>query len=165
MKHQPFVPLIILIPLIFMAACGKNNPSSSSSNSPLTGIELADTIIYPVDIVNLDTTDTWADQRLKRLQRQRMINLLFESVYQGKAQACDYFTDQPLSTEKLREMEASGGFDRDKVSQLQFEEAWHLDTVSNRMIKEVQSVLLAWPVYDNKGNFIAYKAGFVVKFD
>jgi len=151
--------------MILMVACGKNRQQSSSFDRTISGIEVADTILYPVDIINLDTTDTWADQRLKHLHRQQMIDMLFESVYQGKAQAYDYYSDQPLSTDKLREMEASGGFNRDEVSQLQFQEAWHLDTINNRMTKEVQSILLAWPVYDSKGKFIAYKAGFVVKFD
>lgn len=165
MKHKSFVPFMLLISMLFMMACGENGRQPSSLGNAVSGIEVADTILYPVDIINLDTTDTWADQRLKHLQRGRMIDMLFESVYQGKAQAYDYYSDQPLSTEKLREMEASGQFERNEVAQLQFEEAWYLDTINNRMTKEVQSVLLAWPVYDSRGNFIAFKAGFVVKFD
>lgn len=165
MRHKQLAILSVLLTVTAFIACKHEGGKQASPEEHITGIQIADTILYPVDIINPDTTDKWADIRLRRLQRKRMVNMLFEAVYQGNAKAFDYYTDEPFSPEEIKEMEASGEFERNKVSQLQFEEAWYLDTINNRMTKEVQSVLLAWPVYDSKGVFQAYKAGFVVKFE
>ena len=165
MKHKQLVILSVLLMGTAFIACKHEGGEQASSEEHITGIQVADTILYPVDIINLDSTDKWADIRLRRLQRKRMINMLFEAIYQGNVKAFDYYTDESFSPEDIKEMEASGQFERNEVSQLQFEEAWYLDTINNRMTKEVQSVLLAWPVYDTNGAFQAYKAGFVVKFE
>ncbi len=60
-------------------------------------------------------------------------------------------------------METSGKFDRNQMAQLQFEETWQINPAEGKMIKQVQSVLLAWPIFDSKGNFQAYQAGFVIE--
>jgi hypothetical protein len=127
------------------------------------GTLVADTILYPVDIINLDSTDTWADTRLKKLQHGKLTNIIFEALYNGKATAYDYYTHKPVPIEDIKKMEASGEFNRQEMAQLQFEESWFFNPENATMTKQVLSILLAWPVYDNQGTFQAYKAGFVVK--
>ena len=141
---------------------GKKEAPTVSANS---GIIVADTILYPVDIINLDTTNTWASSRLRNLEHQKLINLLFEAVYEGKAQALDYYNREPIPVEKVKEMESSGKFDRSQTAQLQFEETWRVDPQAGTMTKDIQSVLLAWPVLDREGNLQAYQAGFVIKLN
>ncbi len=149
-----------------MASC-KPAPKKDSallSHAPV-GQLVADTIIYPVDVVNLDTADTWANARIKNLQHDKLINLIFESLYNGTAKALDYYSQEPISIKQLKEMEKSGKITRNEAAQLQFEEAWYFNADEAKMSKEVQSILLAWPVYDNQDIFQAYKAGFVIKLN
>jgi len=155
-----------LFVLIFSFLACKQTPSTNEGSGSMSkGIEVADTILYPVNILNLDSTDTWADNRLKNLRHKKLTELIFESLYSGKAKAYDYYSRQEIAIDKIKEMEASGDFNRDEMAQLQFEESWYFDPDRGSMTKEVNSVLLAWPVYNNQGVFQAYKAGFVVELN
>ncbi len=161
---QKTILLISLFLMIFFSACNtQEGKESRSDKSSISGTVVADTIIYPVNVLNLDSADEWTTRRLRNVRHQKLTDLLFESVYEGKAKALDYYTREPISSEKLREMESSGKFDRNQMAQLQFEESWEIAPEQGRMTKEVQSVLLAWPVFDSKGNFQAYQAGFVIE--
>lgn len=158
--------LYLVVLLFLFISCqsesGKSNQPDSPTNS---GIVVADTILYPVDIINLDTTNTWASSRLRNLEHQKLIDLLFEAVYEGNAEAQDYYSRQPIPAEELKKMEATGKFDRTQAAQLQFEETWRVDPQEGTMTKSIQSVLLAWPVFDSQGNFQAYQAGFVISLN
>lgn len=155
-----------LFVLIFsFVACNQPPSGKEGTSSQSIGEEVADTILYPVNIINLDSTDTWADTRLKNLDHEQLTDLIFEAVYNGNAKAYDYYSREEISIEKIKKMEASGDFKRDEMAQLQFEESWYFNPARGSMTKEVQSVLLAWPVYDNQGIFQAYKAGFVVELN
>ncbi|PWE01443.1 hypothetical protein [Marinilabilia rubra] len=155
-----------LFVLVFsLAGCNQTPSKSFNAGSKNKGIEIADTILYPVNVINLDSTDTWADTRLKNLHHKNLTDLIFKSLYSGNAKAYNYYTHEEISIDKIKEMEASGDFNRDEMAQLQFEETWFFNPDEGSMTKEVQSVLLAWPVYDNKGVFQAYKAGFLVELN
>lgn len=155
----------LFFPLIAFSACNTpSSPNAPSTSSSEGNVVVADTILYPVDVINLDTTNTWATRRIRNLNHKKMTDLLFEAVYSGKATAMDYYNDDTIPAEKLREMEASGKFNRNQLAQLQFEETWQIAPNEGTMTKKVNSVLLAWPVFDSKGNFQAYQAGFVIEF-
>ncbi|WP_291862223.1 hypothetical protein [Marinilabilia sp.] len=160
--HKSF-PLLFVLQFLFQACQPESGETTTSSAQSTSGIVVADTIIYPVDIINLDSTNTWASSRLRNLNQQQTADLLFKAVYEGNAEALDYYNREPIPVEKLKEMEASGDFDREKLAQLQFEETWQIDPVAGTMTKTVQSVLLAWPVFDSRGNFQAYQAGFLIE--
>jgi hypothetical protein len=159
--------LLLLISLFFallFSACNtQQGKDTSSEELTSSGTVVADTIIYPVNVLILDSADEWTSRRLRNVNHQQLTNLLFEAVYEGNARAVDYYNREPISSEKIREMEESGKLDRNQMAQLQFEETWQIDPVKGIMIKKVQSVLLAWPVFDSKGNFQAYQAGFVIE--
>ncbi|MFW6371343.1 MAG: hypothetical protein ACOC10_09085 [Bacteroidota bacterium] len=160
---RPRIPFFCFIFLLAITiGC---QPSPKKVKKTARGFEVADTIIYPVDVMNLDSADEWTDTRLKNLRHQELTDLFFEAVYDGNATAVDYYSREPISTEELKEMEASGEIEREEMAQLQFEEAWYFNPDEGHMTKNVQSVLLAWPVYDNKGEFQAFKAGFVIELN
>jgi hypothetical protein len=162
---QKSLILLFVLPFLFPACQTKSREDTTSSVPCASGVVVADTIIYPVDIINLDSANTWASSRLRNLDHHKITELLFEAVYQGKAKALDYYNRTPIPVEKLKEMEASGKFDRGKLAQLQFEETWQIDPKAGSMTKTIQSVLLAWPVFDSHGNFQAYQAGFVIELN
>jgi hypothetical protein len=157
----------IFVAFVLALTCGACNTSMNKNSESVrtkdSGTLVADTILYPVDIKNLDSTNTWADSRLKNLQHKKLTDLIFEALYNGKATAYDYYTHKPVHIEDIKKMEASGEFNRQEMAQLQFEESWFFNPENATMTKQVLSILLAWPVYDNQGVFQAYKAGFVVK--
>lgn len=161
--------LFILCLLFFIAvisSCKTDRQKETDTVRHIeTGYALADTIIYPVDVINLDSTDSWADTRLKRLQREELTDLFFEALYNGDAKALDYYSREKIPVSELKKMEASGELNRDEMAQLQFEESWYFNPEEATMTKEVHSILLAWPVYDNQGVFQAYKAGFVLELN
>ncbi|WP_148660923.1 hypothetical protein [Marinilabilia salmonicolor] len=75
---------LFFLPFLFISCqseSGKNNHPAPTTNS---GIVVADTILYPVDIINLDMTNTWASSRLRNLEHQKLIDLLFQAVYKAK---------------------------------------------------------------------------------
>ncbi|MFO8001210.1 MAG: hypothetical protein R6U46_08195 [Marinilabilia sp.] len=160
------IPGLLVFILLTSISCGNNDGRKSSSSGTMSPEnEIADTIIYPVDVINLDSADKWADTRLKRLDQEKMTDMFFDALYDGDARALDYYTREPIPAEEIKEMEESGKLDRKEMGQLQFEESWFFDPETAQMTKEVQSVLLAWPVFDNDGEFQAYEAGFVLELN
>ncbi len=154
-----------IVTLIF-TSCGFGEKKETSSSQIFSqGKVIADTIIYPVDVINLDSADRWKETRLKKLNHKELTNFIFDALYNGKATAIDYYTRKPVTIKEIKEMENSGEFSRKKISQLQFEESWFFDPEEARMTKQVHSILLAWPVFDSRGEFQAYKAGFVVELN
>lgn len=151
--------------LLFIIAATSCDISKKEPHQFDRGTEVADTIIYPVDVINLDTADTWKDIRIKRLQQKELTDLIFEALYNHNARALDYYSREEIPAEEIKEMEESGELNRDEMAQLQFEESWFFNPSEARMTKEVQAALLAWPVYDNQGEFQAYKAGFIIELN
>jgi hypothetical protein len=120
---QKLILLISLFFALFYSACNtQQEKDANSKNTTITGTIVADTIIYPVNVLNLDSADNWTSRRLRNVNHKKLTDLLFEAVYEGNAKALDYYNREPISTEKLREMETSGKFDRNQMAQLQFEE-------------------------------------------
>jgi hypothetical protein len=155
-----------VIPLLLWQ-CGfqPKKPESTSYEFPASGALIADTILYPVTIINPDSTDTWTDQRLKRLDRATFINQLFEALYSQTLIAYNYYTNQPIPIKTIQEMEASGELNRQDVAQLQFEESWFFNASAGSLSKKVHSILLAIPVFNDQKEIKGYKAAFVVKLN
>jgi hypothetical protein len=152
--------------LLIFFSCNKNNQRKTIPAGHIDpGKMVADTILYPVDVINLDSLDSWKDTRIKKLKHQEFTDLIFEALYEKNARAVDYYTRKHIPVEEIKEMEASGKFERDEMAQLQFEETWYFNPDSGRMIKQVQSILLAWPIYDDQGEKQSYKAGFVIELN
>lgn len=161
---QVVVALLIALPLV-----NCHHPTSSKSSEFTLDLErmelLADTITYTVVVKNRDTTDTWADQRLGRLDHKRLVDDLFEAIYEHEATPYDYYTHQPLSIRDIKKLEKQEDFSRDRVGQLQFCEAWYMDPQTQQMHKQVHSVLVAYEYYLSTGELRGYKAAFYIKMN
>ncbi|MFW6267763.1 MAG: hypothetical protein ACOC1E_01380 [Marinilabiliaceae bacterium] len=167
MKQTPktfliFINVVMVWLLANFSGCESRKEASEDTASEE---EIADTVLYAVDVVNLDSADQWADKRLQRLDHPKMADMLFDALYNGDARAVDYFSGEKIPAEDVREMEESGEFDREELAQIQFEESWYFDPEKARMTKEVHSVLLAWPVFNKEGEVQAYEAGFVLELN
>ena len=167
MKHiqKIFLLFINIVIVLLLARCSGCEGGQDASDHAGPKEEIADTVLYAVNVVNLDSADQWADKRLQRLDQPKMTDMFFDALYNGDAQAVDYYTKEKIPAGEIKEMEESGKFVREEMAQIQFEESWYFDPEKARMTKEVHSVLLAWPVFNDEGELQAYEAGFVLELN
>jgi hypothetical protein len=123
---------------------------------------IADTITYSVLLKNDDPYNSWQENALKGLDREALTNYLFEAVYQNELKPIDYFSQEPLSIADVKALEAKEEFSRDRVAKAQFEEIWYLAPESNKMRKEVYSIMIAYEAYNDSGRIKGYKPAFKV---
>jgi hypothetical protein len=164
MKKQIALYLFAFALLTQISSCQNASTNDGSANS-LMGKEclVADTIFYPVRIKNIDPNDEWADNRLRKLDRKRLVDQLFESVYSGKSTPYNYLTDATMTIDDIRQMEQREEFSRDNVVELEFREKWWYDAQESRFEKQVLSVLVAYAVFEDDGSLRGMKAAFYVK--
>ncbi|MFT3740232.1 MAG: hypothetical protein QM786_15915 [Breznakibacter sp.] len=136
-----------------------NGKRSNSGNEYL----VADTIFYPVRIKNINPDDEWADIRLKKLDRKKLVDQLFESVYSGQAIAYNYLTDSPIPIDEIKEMEQTENYSRDNVVELEFREKWWFAPNEPSFRKEVLSILVAYAAFEDDGSLRGLKAAFYIK--
>ena len=161
-KHMAIAAMCFFVAL---QACKQSPKTSSISGNDVTGICVADTIIYPVLIKNADPNDTWTEQCLSRLEREKFVDQLFNAVYKHKAKAYSYNNHKELSISEVKDIEQQADFSRDKVAKVQFWETWHFDEQELIMTKKVQAVLLAYEYLSEEGELRGYKAAFYVKLN
>jgi hypothetical protein len=149
---------ILLWLIILVGAC--HHPDKD--NKPAG--ELFGKIIYDTTIINRDSTDVWGAECLSGLNRKVLIDKIFDSVFDGKIVPYDYFTGEKVSPLKIREMEKSGEFSRENISQLKFEERWIWDNEKVEMQKQLVSMTIAYEVYDNAGKSRGHKPIFKLVF-
>lgn len=160
MKHLPG-----FIICLFLFACTQkpvenqtivNNKTTDSLSSYL----IADTIIYDVVIRNTNPYDTWMEKSLGKLQHKKFIDSLFSLVYEGKATAYDYFSNEKMSLKQVKTMEKEEDFSRDRIGKIQFSEAWYFNKQAETLHKEVFSIALGYELYSDSGEFRGYKPVF-----
>ncbi len=160
--------LITLLIYLFVTGCNKTSERTIIVNSLLeirAENIIADTIIYSVIIRNFDKNDTWAEERLKYTQADKIISTIFDKVYEGKIQAYDYFTNSPLSIEQIKKLENFEDFSRDLIQELQFEEIWFMNDQVDWFHKEVLSINMGYAVYNSDGTQRGLKPVFRFRFD
>jgi hypothetical protein len=148
--------LLALVFLLF--ACRNTNIIKPSTGDPLGEI------IYDTYVVNRDSTDTWGDECLAKFDRQKLIDKVFENVYNGKLTPYDYFSGEKISPSQIRKMEQEGAFSRKEISKIQFNERWVWDDPAIQMRKEVISMTIAYEVYNNQGISRGHKPIFKLIF-
>jgi len=167
MKISKYSKHILFATMCFAAilqACNQSGSNSSNTTTELiSGELLADTIIYTVEIKNYDPNDHWTKECLSKLDRSKMVDQLFESVYQHKAQAYNYMTEAPMSISEVRAIEEQEGFSRDQVGKLQFWESWYYDEQQQIMTKKVLAILVSYEATTKDGDFLGHKAAFYIK--
>ncbi len=123
----------------------------------------ADTIINDVLIQNPDSSE-WTDYCLRNLNKDALVEEIFNSIYNGKLVPFEFFKDTPLNIDDIKSLESDPEFSRDKIAKVQFEEAWFFDTEKQIMVKKVYSIMLAYEVYNLDGEIKGYKPAFKVYF-
>lgn len=123
----------------------------------------ADTIIYEVLIHNPDSLNEWESRKVKDVKTQKVVDDLFGLVYSGKKKAYNYFTNEELSIDDIKNMERVKFTDRSKFGKLQFTESWTFSADSSRLIKTIHEILLAYEVYNENNELRGYKAVFYIK--
>src|SRR5690554_886770 len=143
-----FKPKRMLIGLagLLLMALGACEPRQEQSRPPILthlpegAVLLSDTLVYSVDLVATDSLDTWSAWRLRHVAPRPMADFLLNEVYEGRLQAYDYFSNEPLSIEEVRRREQAGDYHRDLVEEFQFEESWYYLPGEQRFHKEVHAL-------------------------
>ncbi len=165
MKQSIILTLLIYL---FVSGCNEAHEQTIIVHSPLkikSEDVIADTIIYSVIIRNFDKDDTWAEERLRYTQSDKIISTIFEKAYEGKFQVYDYYTNSPLSIEQIKKLESSEDFSRDLIQELQFEEVWFMNDQVDWFHKEVLSINMGYAVYNSDGTQRGLKPVFRFRFD
>jgi hypothetical protein len=145
--------------LILALSCKSPEQKSVSDN----GLSLGK-ITYDSFILNNDPEDSWADECLAGFDRKAFIDKTFNSINAGKLVALDYFSGEKISASKLKELEKSGEFSKDKIAKVQFEEEWFWNEQQNVLQKKVISMTFAYEVFNNAGESRGYKPIFKIAF-
>jgi hypothetical protein len=154
--------------VILSASCRQRStetviPSPVPQSGKLSGIEVADTIIYQVIISNPNTEDTWTTECLRGLNRKALVDSIFSMVYNGRLTAVNRETHEKLTMKQLKDLEKAEGFSRDKIGMIQFTEAWYLDPANRTMSKKVLAMDLGYDYYTSEGDLVGYKSLFRVE--
>ena len=164
--------LIIILIIACITACKQQNskPSVTGKAKTLKDTTLlnfqsiAESIRYDVIIKNPDTDDEWTETCLKGLDRKKLVNEVYKAIYAGKVKAYDYYTDEPMSVNQVKEIEKQAESDGAEIAKVQFLEDWFFDPVTFNFYKKVHFIMLAYEILDENGNARSYKAAFYVPF-
>ena len=164
--------LIIILIIAGITACKQqgSEPSVTGKAKTLKDTTLlsfqpiAESIRYDVIIKNPDPDDEWTETCLKGLDREKLVNEVYKAIYAGKVKAYDYYTDDPMSVEQVKEIEKQAESDGAEVAKVQFLEDWFFDPVTFNFYKKVHFIMLAYEILDENGNARNYKAAFYVPF-
>jgi len=122
---------------------------------------IADTIVNDI-MLKAAENDEWAEYSLRKLDKLKLVNEIFDLVYSEKLTPYEFFSEAPLSIEEIEQLEKDPEFSREKIAKVQFEEAWYFDSNTMKMTKRVHSIMLAYEVYNNQGEIKGYKPAFKV---
>ena len=165
---KAFANIFISFSIFALLISGCNQPAPEAKKVDIETetkyTAIADTIITDVVIKNPDQ-DEWTDYTLRNLNKEPFVDELFELVYSEKLTPYNFFSDTPMTIDEVKEIEKEDGYSRDKIGKVQFEEAWHFDSENQQMIKKVHSIMLAYELYDAKGDIKGYKPVFKVYFN
>ncbi len=114
-------------------------------------------------IKNVDPDDEWAEKCLRNLNRDKLISIIFDAVYNKLLIPYDFYTNEPIKLSRLRKLEKE--FARDNIGKLQFVEEWTFDETNLQLNKRVNSVLLAYEVFNSAGEVRGYKPAFYVRLN
>ena len=135
--------------------------SPENNDDELTTVSV-DTIRYNVSLI---AEEDYEKDNLQYLNRMQLVDAIFSSVYNGKAQAYKFRDGSPISIDEMRRIEIEEPeFRRNLVSLLQFTEAWEYDAAQVTFRKRVISVHVAYAIF-HEGKLAGLRAGFVVKMN
>lgn len=154
MKRIPIIALGILA----LTACQR--PQTTNNNIDKS-ISVGDTIVYEALIHNTETSEPWKNDWLKQLNRNKLVDQLFEAVYSKKVDVVDYDTQQPISVDQVRQWDENNP--RSTIGKLQFTETWGWDTKKGKFFKKVIAILPAYEAFGDSGELRGYRVGFQIR--
>jgi hypothetical protein len=166
-KRLPVYLLAGLFAITLIMGCkhkweGEKKHTFSSDSIPNAFISIADSINYGVVVKARNDGDEWQKKWLQSFDRNELVDFIFNAVYSGRLQPYDYFDDKPITVDQVKELEQKKEFDRSKIGKIQFKERWFFDPDQLKMVKEVYSIMLAYEVFRDNGEFRGYKPAFKV---
>jgi hypothetical protein len=141
---------------------GEKKHTLRTDSVPNAFISIADSINYGVVVKPRNNADEWQKKWLQSFDRKELVDFIFDAVYSGRLQPYDYFDDKPITVDQVKKLEEKKEFDRSKIGKIQFKERWFFDPDQLKMVKEVYSVMLAYEVFRDNGEFRGYKPAFKV---
>jgi hypothetical protein len=164
MKNLSYQIIIIFI-LVLSFSCKQENKKTTRVNLKISDqyLTIADTLIDDMFIKNTNNNE-WTAYSLRKLDKQTLINQIFDLVYAGKLVPHEFFSDSVLTIDDIHNLENEDEFSRDKIAKVQFEESWYFDPAQLKMVKKVHSIMLAYEVYNNMDEIKGYKPAFKVYF-
>jgi hypothetical protein len=173
MKNTVFI-LLIAVALLIIACKSEDKDKKDpvklnevNSQVLIAGNEatkVADSIMYIANIKNPDPAEAYyMDKWLSGSKVQKLAELIFTAVYDGKLKAYDYMTGDEMSIDSVKTMEIE--YKREDIGQILFTEDWYFDSKSLKMYKQVNSMMLAYFRYNVDGELIGNRAGIRVYFN
>lgn len=160
--HMRAIRNIVIIGVMAAAAytsvgCSGNSETKTTSNhsSPIKCAIIADTIIYDVQLAPIDSSNTWESFCLKGLDRQLLIDHIFDGIYSGKYVAFDFYSNNKLQIDEVRGIEKAEGYSRDKITKIQFKEIWSTDP-TGIFRKRVIGMTLGVASYSKQHTFLGH---------
>ncbi len=160
--------LLFLTFAFILSSCRDRIPEQKEpvvERTPLNIPVIADTVIYDVVIRNPDPEEWWADENLKNLNKEALLDIIFNAVYRKDLIPYDYFSQEAMTAHEVVEIENEPDYSRDNIGRIQFAEEWYFDEENLRMEKRVNSLTLGYEVLDARGNLRGYKPLFMVKLN
>lgn len=136
--------------------------SGPDSNATL----VADSVIYTVYLTNPDTLDEWRAYTLRYMDRDKLVDLIFQGIYDGSLNAYSYrdwvFGEKVvIPVDSVRKLESY----KNRIGQIEFVERWFYSPQTNTFYKQVLEASLAYELYDNEGRVRGYAPLFKVFFN
>lgn len=126
-------------------------------------IVIADPITYDVKIKNYIPNDSWEEERLANTNVKAITNALFQAVYKGKLQPYDYVSEQPITIDKVKEMEKK--FRRDEIGMVMFTERWFFSENTLQFTKIVTRMTFGYGRLVPETGNTSFSPSFMVKLD
>lgn len=166
-KEQRYFIIVnsIAVSLVFLILAGCNSKKEKiieTDYSKIVATQIADTIIYDVIIENPEPDNEWINDCLKNLNKKELVNFIFNAVYEGKAEAYHYYTNEKFTIKDVEEIEKDPEFSREKIAKVQFVEEWLLDKENFSMYKRIHSIMLGYEIRYEDGTIRGYKPTFRV---
>lgn len=160
-------PLIIIISagiilILTNVSCKQNSKESNEAKNNVSLSLLADTITYDAVINNPNPDDLYTERFLKRLNKEKLIDAIFDAVYSGKLKAYAIFGNKEMSIDQVKALENVKGFSRSKIGKVQFTESWYLDENSLSISKKVIAMAFGYDHANEDGIVDSYKPLFRV---
>jgi hypothetical protein len=168
MRNRTLFALIITVIITAFAGCskgGKNNTASTEVNSQsMAGMILIGKDIITDIIIKPDTLgDPWEVEKVKGFAGNQMFNTIFEKIHNKELTVYDCLSGEPLTPEKVKEMEKEYNLDIKKIGKIQYLEDWYFNPATNNIVKKIKATSFGYESIRGDGLSIGYRPLFQIR--